>query len=246
MGCKARGRSSSGSEFLRVGAEGRDQLAEVGLVEHARGFGGRHPFALALALFLPLVGDLVDLERDRPAPRTAPPRRTTAPWHRNSGRPRWRETAPDRPASSPASRAAASYSSSPPSGQPLGRTQRPVSRLVISMISTPSSVLRHGKAATCRRQGALPNSRRTLSTRWLLVSCIHERQMGNVPSSDSFAALIIVRLIVENKSKNSISRFQVPASRKRRNRRGRPHGLIRTRFACPSVTGRVEEIVTER
>ena len=67
------------------------------------------------------------------------------------------------------------------SGQPFGSTQRPVSRLVISMISTPSSALRHGSAATCRRQGALPNKRRTLSTKWLPVSMVHDRIGGNCP-----------------------------------------------------------------
>ena len=42
-------------------------------------------------------------------------------------------------------------------------TQRPVSRLVISMTSTAPVFLRQGRAATCRRRGTVPNSLRIRS-----------------------------------------------------------------------------------
>ena len=62
-------------------------------------------------------------------------------------------TSPCRPASSKASRAAACASVRLRIGQPLGITQRPVSRLVMSRMRSPLAERRQQSAATCRCGG---------------------------------------------------------------------------------------------
>ena len=54
----------SGGGPARIDGEVGDHATEIGLVQHARSLLRRHPFALALAPFLPLIGDRVDLERE--------------------------------------------------------------------------------------------------------------------------------------------------------------------------------------
>src|SRR5215470_1770738 len=51
------------SRVALTGSEGKDELADIGSRDHFRSLGGAQPLALALALFLPLAGDAVDLER---------------------------------------------------------------------------------------------------------------------------------------------------------------------------------------
>ena len=217
MGCEAPG-AAQAANLRGIGAEGRDQLAEIRLVEHARRFGRRNPFALALALFLPLVGDLVDLERiDQHLAR-----------HFLAGRKRL------------GIEIAAGFLPRNGAGQAgflAGFARRGVAEVLAAfrpaLGQNPAAGVAAGdEHASRRRRPSCARARRrpaggrapcrTAGAPFPPDGCssVHSsRQEGNAQAPDSFAALLIVRLIIENKSKNSIWDFKIPASRKRRNRR---------------------------
>ena len=131
---------------------------------------------------------------DRPAPRTALPRPTTAPWHRNSGRLRG-ETRRRQARLPRLPRARRRHKVPRPLRPALG--QHPAPGVAAGDEHNLDAVfgLAPGQRRNLQTAGRLPKNRRTLSTRWLFVSAFIYPK-GLCPPLNSFAVSSMIGLIV--------------------------------------------------